>query len=382
VIEGIYELSDLKSLIGDLKDKKALVKVDFNVPIIDGEITDDLRIKAALPTIKWLQDKGVVVTLCSHLGRPGGKEDQEFSLEPVRLRLKELGIEAKLLPNLRFNAGEKTMDKEFIASLVNGQDFFVNDAFGVSHRAEASSVGPTETLPSVAGFLIIEELKQLTSLLDNPKPPFVAVLGGLKISDKLPIVESLLAKVDKLLIGGAMAFTFLKSKGINVGGSLVEDSMIDTCKKLLDSTDKIVLPTDFVAIQEGGSIGKIDDSLVENFSNEIPDGWEGADIGPETSAVFSETISEAGTVFWNGPVGAFEDPRFAAGTSVVADALGDSEAFTMVGGGDSAAAAAEFGLAEAMNHISTGGGACLKFIETSSLASLEALKNSKVKNNG
>ena len=376
-MNGVPELEDIESSLGDLSGKNALVKVDFNVPLQDGKISDDLRIKSALPTIEWLTQRGVNIALCSHLGRPGGKVDQKFSLDPVRIRLKELGVEAELLPNLRFSPGEKTLDESFIDSLVEGKDFFVNDSFGVSHRSEASSIGPSNRLPAAAGLLFIEEVRQLNVLLDSPVEPFVAVLGGLKISDKLPIVKALLNKVDTLLIGGAMAFTFLKAQGINVGASLVEDSMIAECKSLLESSNKIMLPTDFVALEPKGQIGVLDDAKVDEVTN-IPDGWEAADIGPETAAKFSEIIQTAGTVFWNGPVGAFEDSRFATGTSVIADAMAESSGFTVVGGGDSAAAIAELGSTENISHISTGGGASLKFIETGDLVALQALREGKL----
>ena len=263
--------------------------------------------------------------------------------------------------------------------MIDGQDLYVNDAFGVAHRNDASVVGPPRHLPSAAGRLFIEEVNQLSVLLKNPKAPFVAILGGLKISDKLRVVEALLDRVDSLLVGGAMAFTFLKAQGHDVGSSLVEESMVETCANLLKGDVPIYLPSDFVALEENGTIGTVDDSAVENFSGSIKQGWMGVDIGPETAAIFSEIILEAGTVFWNGPMGAFEDPRFAAGTSVVADALAGSEAFSVVGGGDSAAAVAQLGAADNIDHISTGGGASLKYIETGDLVALKALRESKKK---
>lgn len=370
-------LEDLESQLGDLKDTRALVRADFNVPIENGEIADDLRITAALPTLEWLQGKGCELTICSHLGRPETPGDPDFSLDPVRVKLKELGVEANVLPNTRFNKGESSNDPSFVAELIADQDCFVNDAFGVTHRSHASTIGPIEHLPSAAGRLISKELAVLDEMIENPGANFVAVLGGLKISDKLPVVESLLEKCDSLCIAGAMAFTFLKAQGLNVGDSLVEDSMLDKCAALMDSGVPIHLPMDFVGLSSEGAIGQIDDAPIEHFDQIIPEGWLGADIGPESCALFSEVVGEASTIFWNGPVGAFEDPRFAAGTSVMADALADVDGMTIVGGGDSASAVRQFGAAEEIDHISTGGGACLSYIQDGDLPVLEALRNQK-----
>ena len=373
MIDSIPELEDLGSVDG----KNVLVRVDFNVPVVDGVITDDLRITAALPTIEYLESNGANVTLCSHFGRPGGVYDASQTLDPVRERLVDLNVKAKLLQNLRFNPGEKANSKEFVEELVAGQDFFVNDAFGVAHRSDASVVGPPMHLKSAVGRLFAVELNQLGEVLNDAPKPFVAILGGLKISDKLQVVESLLPKVDSLLVGGAMAFTFLKAKGHNVGASLVEESMIEKCGQLLESSEKIMLPTDTVALEAGGELGSTTClAEVEIFGSEIHDGWLGADIGPETAAAYCEVVATAGSVFWNGPMGAFEDARFSAGTSVAADSLAESDAFTVIGGGDSAAAAAQLGIVEEVDHVSTGGGASLAYLETGDLEALVALRES------
>ncbi len=371
---NLPSLEDLEHELGGLAGKRVIFRGDYNVPLKDGQITDDLRIRATLPSIEWLQERGAELTLCSHLGRPKGP-DPEFSLEPVAARLKELGITANLLDNLRFSPGEDANDPEFVRSLADGHDGYVNDAFAFCHRAAASIVGLAEVLPSAAGRSVGGEVELLDQMLSNSGDNFIAVLGGLKISDKLPVVEALLSKVDGLCIGGAMAFTFLAAQGINVGDSLVEESMIDKCREFLESDTPIHLPSDFVAMASTGTLGSPDDTPVQVCQGEIPNGWMAADVGPDTGAEFSQLILEATTVFWNGPVGAFEDPRFAAGTSAVADAMAESEAFTVVGGGDSAAAAKEADILEEVDHVSLGGGACLKYIEDGDLVGLKALRN-------
>lgn len=369
---SVPQLEDL----GDLNGKRVLLRADFNVPLDDaGAITDDLRIRAALPTIKWLQKRGAIVTACSHLGRPKGQVNPAFSLDPVRARLDELVSGVTVLPNLRFDPGERGNDPAFVAQLIEGQDVFVNDAFGACHREHASIVGPPQHLPSAAGRLLGKEVDVLGGLRSAAKRPFVAVLGGAKVSDKLGVIEALLRQVDSLVIGGGMAFTFLAAQGNNVGSSLLEESMIDTCKQLLDSGATIHLPSDVTALGPGGKIGDpVAGGEVRQAGTSLPDGWMGLDIGPGTAAEFTDVILEARTVFWNGPMGVFEDPRFEAGTRTVAHAIADCSGFTVVGGGDSAASVAHFGLVSEMDHISTGGGASLELLEEGDLPGLVALR--------
>lgn len=361
--------------LGDLGGKRVLLRADFNVPIRDGVISDDLRIRAALPTIKWLQKQGATVTACSHLGRPKGEVNPSYSLDPVRARLNELVEGVEVLPNLRFNPGETGNDPAFVQELIAGQDVYVNDAFGASHREHASIVGPPQHLPSAAGLLLGKEVEILGGMRAAAKRPFVAVLGGAKVSDKLGVIKALLQVVDSLVVGGGMAFTFLAAQGNSVGSSLLEEDQIDTCKALLDSGATIHLPSDVTALGPGGKIG--DPSAggeVRQAGTSLPDGWMGLDIGPGTAAEFSDVVLDARTVFWNGPMGVFEDPRFAAGTRTLAQAVADSKAFTVVGGGDSAAAVAQFDLASDIDHISTGGGASLELLEQGDLPGLAALR--------
>jgi len=371
MINGVPQLEDL----GDVAGKRVLVRCDFNVPIRDGQITDDLRIRAAVPTLEWLQQHGATVTTCSHLGRPKGAPDPAFSMDPVRARLAELAPGVALLENLRFNPGETTNDAAFVAELVAGQDAYVNDAFGASHRSHASIVGPPLSLPSAAGRLLEKEVEVLLGLRNDPRRPFIAILGGSKVSDKLGVIDALLEVADGLVIGGGMCFTFLAALGHQVGSSLLEADQIDTCKKLLHSDAVIHLPSDIVALGPGGKIG--DPSAggeVRQFGRNLPDGWMGLDIGPGTAAEFSDVIAEARQVLWNGPMGVFEDPRFEAGTRTVAEAVADCRGFTVIGGGDSAAAAAQFGLGDQIDHVSTGGGASLELIEQGDLPGLAALR--------
>jgi len=368
---GVPTLEDL----GDLQGKRVLLRADFNVPLRNGAIADDLRIRAALPTIEWLQQAGATVTACSHLGRPKGAPDPAYAMEPVRQRLAELAPGVELLENLRFDPGETANDPAMVQRLIEGQDAFVLDAFGAAHRAHASVVGPPEFLPSAAGRLLQREVEVLTTLRNNPQRPFVVVLGGSKVSDKLGVIEALGEVADTMLIGGGMCFTFLAAQGHTVGDSLLEADQIDTCRRLLDSSINLVLPTDVVALG-GGRIGDPDaGGEVVTGGADVPDGFMGLDIGPATMAEFSRHIASAGTVFWNGPMGVVEDPRFSAGTRGVAEALAASGATTVVGGGDSAAAVAEFGLADAMDHISTGGGASLELLEQGDLPGLAALRS-------
>ena len=371
MIEGVPELEDL----GDVSGKSVLVRADFNVPLDGDRITDDLRIRAALPTLKWLEEAGAKVSVCSHLGRPKGKPDPAFSLDPVRVRLGELVPGVELLDNLRFNPGEESNDPGYVASLVAGHDMYVNDAFGASHRAHASIVGPPESLPSAAGRLLAKEVEVLLGLRRQPRHPFVAIMGGAKVSDKLGVIESLLGIVDSIVVGGGMAYTFLAAQGHQVGSSLLEEDMIETCQRLLDSGAVIHLPEDSTALGPGGKLfDPAAGGEVRQVGRSVPDGWMGVDIGPGTAAVFTDVILDAGTVLWNGPLGVFEDDRFAAGTRAVAEAIAETRAYTVVGGGDSAAAAKLFGVDGDVDHMSTGGGASLELIEQGDLPGLEALR--------
>jgi phosphoglycerate kinase len=370
-VSNVPRLEDL----GDLNGKSVLLRADFNVPIANGEISDDLRIRAALPTIKWLLGQGATVTACTHLGRPMGAPDPAFSVEPVRARLAELVPGVELLDNLRFDPGETSNDPAFVARLIEGHDAYVNDAFGASHRAHASIVGPPKHLPSAAGRLLHKEVEVLGAMSERPRRPFVAVMGGSKVSDKLAVMEALLENVDSIIVGGGMCFTFLKAQGHSIGASLCEDEMVDTCARLLEQPKPIHLPYDITAMGPGGEL--FDPSIdadVRQMGVNLPDGWMGVDIGPGSAAQFGDVIHEAGTVLWNGPMGVFEDPRFGGGTGAVAHAMAQTKAYTIVGGGDSAAAAKVFGVEKDMDHVSTGGGASLELIEKGDLPGLEALR--------
>ena len=362
--------------LGPLQDRSVLVRVDFNVPLTGGaEIADDLRIRAAVPTLRWLQRQGAAVTACTHLGRPQGRPDPRYSVDPVRQRLAELAPDVELLENLRFEVGETANDPAFVERLTAGHDAYVNDAFGASHRAHASIVGPPLRLPSAAGRLLAREVEVLGGLRDSPRRPFVAVLGGAKVSDKLGVIDALLQMVDALVIGGAMCFTFLKARGHRVGASLCEDSMVEHCGELLAGPTRIHLPYDLTALGPGGVLGDPGaGGEVRQVGADVPDGWTGVDIGPGSAAAFGDVIHEAGTVLWNGPMGVFEDPRFGGGTGAVAAAMAETRAFTVVGGGDSAAAARRFGVDRDMDHVSTGGGASLELIEKGDLPGLAALR--------
>jgi phosphoglycerate kinase len=352
--------------LGDVRGKRVLVRTDFNVPMADGEITDDFRIRAALPTINWLTERGASVVCASHLGRPKGRPEPKYSMAPVRERLGELAPGVDLMENLRFHPGEEGNDPAFVANLIDGIDLYVNDAFGAAHRAHASIVGPPQALPSAMGLLMQKEVEVLLGLRNQPKRPFVAVLGGAKISDKLGVVEALLNVVDALVIGGAMCFTFFAAQGKAIGDSLFEADQVDTCKRLLASGKTIHLPDDIVGLNADG--------VFSTWGTRLPDGAKGFDIGPGSAAAFSDIIMDARTVFWNGPMGMFEDDRFAAGTRTVAQAMADTKAFTVVGGGDSAAALAQFRLDDEVDHVSTGGGASLELLELGDLPGLAALR--------
>jgi phosphoglycerate kinase len=373
-------------LLEDLPDvdgRSVLVRVDFNVPIreIDGrrEVADDFRIKSAVPTLRWLTERGAKVTCATHLGRPKGRPDPAFDVAPVRARLAELLPGVALLENLRFDPGEEANDPAFVDRLIEGQDLYVNDAFGSSHRPHASIVGPPARLPSAAGRLLAKEAAVIGGLLEAPKRPFVAVLGGAKVADKLGIVRSLADHADAVLIGGGMAYTFLAARGERIGESLFDPTKVDECKALLGEAFDIRLPIDVVAIGPGGTLrpgvdSPLSDDPIATFADGVPDGWEGVDIGPETRVAYTSVIEGAGTVFWNGPVGFFEDPRFARGTRALADALAQCEGFTVVGGGDVVAAIDGFGLEDQIDFVSTGGGAALELLEFGDLPGLAALR--------
>jgi phosphoglycerate kinase len=328
-----------------------------------------MRIRAALPTIEWLVERGATVDACSHLGRPKGKPDEKYSMDPVRERLKELAPDVNLLENLRFDPGEEGNDPDFVDKLVEGHDLYVNDAFGASHRSHASVVGPPAKLPSAAGRLLAKEVEVLGGLLEDPDRPFVAILGGAKVSDKLGVIKALLDKVDTMIIGGGMAYTFLKAQGHDIGDSLLQEDQVDACRELLESGKKILIPSDNVVLGP--------DDQIETVGADIKDGWKGLDIGPDTIKAFSEEVAGAGTILWNGPMGMFEDDRFAAGTKALAEAVAEAKGFSVIGGGDSAAAVAKFGFDDQVDHVSTGGGASLEFIEKGDLPGLAALREAK-----
>jgi phosphoglycerate kinase len=371
------------------------VRVDLNVPLEDGVITDDLRITTALPTLGWLREQEAAVVVAGHLGRPKGAPDPQYSMAPVAARLGELlGQEVPLAPrvvgaavepyvasleggnvimleNLRFERGETTDDPAFATNLCELADAYVNEAFGASHRAHASIVGPPRVLPSAGGRLLFREVETLSRLLEAGEHPFVAVLGGAKVSDKLGVIDALLERCDAILVGGAMMFTFLLALGHSVGDSLVEPEMVDECRRLLE-TGRVRIPTDVVVAEE-----IIDDAEARVVpADAMPADVKGLDIGPETADAFSAEIGDAALLLWNGPMGVFELTPFAAGTRAVADAVARCPGFKVVGGGDSAAAVRRLGLGDRIDHVSTGGGASLEFIEQGDLPGLEALRES------
>jgi len=376
-------------LLGDLPDvdgKRVLVRVDFNVPLHIGvrgraTVADDFRITAALPTLRRLQDEGADVVAASHLGRPAGAPDPRWEMDPVRQRLETLCPGIGLTENLRFDPGEKANDPAFVQRLIAGFDAYVDEAFGAAHRAHASIVGPPQFLPSAAGLRFAKEVEILGGLLEDPARPFVAIVGGAKLADKLDVLKVLATKVDTLVIGGGMAFTFLAAKGQAVGNSMFDPGHLEECRNLLDSGIRIVLPTDTRALEPGGTLGPPADGhgprgSVKVIEGDLPDGWTGLDIGPETAAAFAQEVATAGTVLWNGPLGAFEDHRFAEGTRIVAEAVAHCPGFSVVGGGDSASALDELGLSDKIGYLSTGGGASLSFIELEGhLPGIDALRN-------
>lgn len=386
----------------DLKGKRVIARVDFNVPLDEnGNITDDKRIRAALPTIQYIIDQGAKLILVSHLGRPKDGPDPKYSMKPAAERLSELlGKEVKLaadvigedakakaaalkegeilmLENVRFHKEETKNDPAFAKELASMADIFVNDAFGTAHRAHASTAGIADYLPAVSGFLIKKELDIMGKALENPERPFVAILGGAKVSDKISVIENLLDKVDTLIIGGSMAYTFFAAKGYSVGTSKYEPDKVELAASLLEKAEKkgvkLLLPVDNVV---GKEFSPDTETMVVD-SHEIPDGWMGLDIGPKTVELFSEAIKDAKTVVWNGPVGVFEMERFAEGTRKIAEALAASSAVTIVGGGDSAAAIEQLGFSDKITHISTGGGASLEFLEGKELPGIACLNEKK-----
>ncbi|MCL4261189.1 MAG: phosphoglycerate kinase [Anaerolineales bacterium] len=378
----------------DLKNKRVLMRVDFNVPMADGKVTDDKRIRAALPTSQYCLDQNASLILMSHLGRPKSASDSQFSLhaaaevlstllaQPVQMAPDCVGSEVEkmakglkpgevlMLENTRFHAEEEKNDLDFAKRLASLGDVYVNDAFGSAHRAHASTEGVARFLPAVSGFLMEQELEYLGRAVANPEHPYIAILGGAKISDKILVVETLLAKCDKLIIGGGMANTFLAAQGLNMQDSLVEESSLETAKGIMaNSTDKLILPVDAV----------IADQFAEDVSTQvvdvgkIPAGWRMLDVGPKTVGVYQAALSGAKLIVWNGPVGVFEMPKFAEGTFALARMLAESKAVTVIGGGDSASAVKKAGVAKQMTHVSTGGGASLEFLEGKELPGVAAL---------
>jgi phosphoglycerate kinase len=379
-LRGLPLLGDLPPLEG----KRVLVRVDFNVPLHIGvrgkaTVADDFRITAALPTLVHLQDEGAEVVAASHLGRPSGEPDPRWEMDPVRDRLEALCPGVGLTENLRFDPGEKGNDPAFVQRLIEGFDAYVDEAFGAAHRAHASIVGPPHFLPSAAGLRFAGEVEVLGRILEQPARPFVAVVGGAKVADKLEVLKVLATKVDTLVVGGGMAFTFLAARGQHVGNSLCDESHLEDCRALMASGVRLLLPTDTRALEPGGTFGPSSEGQgrgsVKVIEGDLPDGWTGLDIGPDTATAFAAEVAGAGTVLWNGPLGAFEDHRFAGGTRVVAQAVADSTGFSVVGGGDSASALDELGLSDKVDFLSTGGGASLSFIESEGhLPGIDALR--------
>ncbi|MBR0128139.1 MAG: phosphoglycerate kinase [Firmicutes bacterium] len=384
----------------DVAGKKVLVRCDFNVPMKDGEITDDFRIVSALPTIKYLIENNACVILMSHMGKPKGEPKPELSLAPVAKRLEELlGQEVKfsscptvvcdhirevaaglkpgevmLLENTRYRAEETKSEEPFTGELASLGELFVNDAFGTAHRDHSSTAGLARYLPTVSGFLIEKEVKFLGDAVESPERPFVAIMGGAKVGDKIPVIENLMKKVDSIIIGGGMTYTFFKSMGYEIGKSILDEESIDLAKELLAKAEaagvKILLPVDTVCAKEFDN----DSEKAVFDADKIPADWMGMDIGPKTVELYAKAIAEAKTIVWNGPMGVFEMPNFAEGTKAVAKALADSDAVTVIGGGDSAAAVEQFGFKDKMTHVSTGGGASMEFLEGKELPGIACIE--------
>ena len=385
----------------EVKGKRVLVRCDFNVPMQDGKITDDTRIVSALPTINYLTEQGAKVILLSHMGRPKGEPVKEYSLQPVARKLSELTGknvifaasdrvvddsvetaaanlaegEIMLLENVRFRKEETKNEASFAKELASLGDIFVNDAFGTAHRAHASTAGIADYLPCVSGFLIEKEVKFLGSAVENPKRPFVAIMGGAKVGDKIPVIENLLKKVDVLIIGGGMSYTFFKAEGLEIGTSILDEDNVQLASQLLKKAEesgvKMLLPVDTICAKEF----KNDTEFAAFDKDKIPSDYMGMDIGPKTIKLYKEAIAKAATVVWNGPMGVFEMPNFAKGTRAIAEALAESDAVTIIGGGDSAAACEQFGLKDKMTHISTGGGASLEFLEGKTLPGIAVIQD-------
>ena len=362
----------------DVRGKRVLVRVDFNTPYaeVDGEvvITDDFRIRSAVPLFTDLLARGASVVAATHFGRPKGTVDERFRVAPIRRRLDEICPGVELLENLRFHPGEETNDPAFGASLVEGVDFYINEAFGASHRAHASIMIPPTLVASAAGPNLRREVGYLLALLDEPARPFVAIVGGAKVADKLGIVKVLADRADVVLVGGGMAYTFEASQGRTIGSSLFDASFLDECASLLDG-DTVHIPADTCGLAVGAPFGPGGGSdAVVDFGANVPDGFEGLDIGPESIDEFTRLIATAKTILWNGPMGVFEDPRFARGTEAVARAVAASPALSVIGGGDSVAALQQFGLEGEVSFVSTGGGASLELVEFGDLPGLRALR--------
>ncbi|MBD1223323.1 phosphoglycerate kinase [Virgibacillus halodenitrificans] len=383
----------------NVKGKKVFCRVDFNVPMKNGEVTDDTRIKAALPTINYLSEQGAIVILASHLGRPKGEVVEGLRLDPVAKRLSDLigkeivktdavyGKEVNeaisqvsdgdivLIENVRFEPGEEKNDPSLSQAFADMADVYVNDAFGAAHRAHASTTGVAEKLPSAAGYLMQKEIEVLGKALENPARPFTAIIGGAKVKDKINVINNLLDKVDNLIIGGGLAYTFIKAKGFEIGKSLLEEDKIDLAKdfiaKASDKGVNLVLPEDAIVADDFSESANTQTVDIDK----IPSDWEALDIGPKTRELYKKIIAESKLVIWNGPMGVFEMEAFAGGTREVAEALAKTEGYTVIGGGDSAAAVEQFGFAQAMDHVSTGGGASLEFMEGRALPGVEALDN-------
>ncbi|MEW9675927.1 phosphoglycerate kinase [Lentibacillus sp. L22] len=381
----------------DVKGKKVFCRVDFNVPMSDGKVTDDTRIKAALPTIEYLTEHGAILILASHLGRPKGNVVEELRLDPVAKRLSDLigkevtktdavyGEEVNqaisqlengdilLIENVRFEPGEEKNDPQLIEAFASMADLYVNDAFGAAHRAHASTTGVGEKLPAAAGFLMEKEIRVLGNALENPDRPFTAIIGGAKVKDKIDVIDHLLDKVDNLIIGGGLAYTFIKAKGYEIGKSLLEEDKLDLAKQFMNKADdkgvRFVLPVDAVVADDFSEDANTKIVAID----QIPADWEALDIGPKTRELYQEIVADSKLIIWNGPMGVFEMNAFAGGTMAVAKALAETDGYTVIGGGDSAAAVEKFGFAGDMDHVSTGGGASLEFMEGKELPGVQAL---------